>query len=101
MAAPRSTARPHGTRRRPSVCGAAIGCGVVGGPAEVDATHLRKGVEELQLELASLSVVIFCGHPMRAIQPESRARDTVCAVFSEMGKASGQRVKRSTAVRPY
>ena len=46
------------------------------------------------------SVMIVYGHPKRAIQPESRARDTVSAVMW-IGKASGQRVKRSTAVRQY
>jgi len=47
------------------------------------------------------SVEIVCGQPKRDIQPESRARDTVSAVTSGMGKASGQRVKRFTAVRQY
>ena len=65
--------------------------------AEVETTLLRQAVEELRLEMASLVSRDFCGYPKRAIQPESRARDT--AVMSGMGKASGQRVKRSTAVR--
>jgi len=47
------------------------------------------------------SVMIVCGHPNIAIQPESRARDTVSAVMSGMGKASGQCMKRSTTVRQY
>jgi hypothetical protein len=46
-------------------------------------------------------VVIVCGQPKRDMQPECRARDTVSAVMSGMGKASGQRVKRSRAVRQY
>jgi hypothetical protein len=44
---------------------------------------------------------MVCGQPKRDIQPVSRARATVSAVMSGMGMASGQRVKRSTAVRQY
>jgi hypothetical protein len=46
-------------------------------------------------------VVIICGQPKRDIQPVKRARAAVSAVMSGMGMASGQRVKRSTAVRQY
>jgi hypothetical protein len=42
---------------------------------------------------------MVCGHPKRDIQPVKRARATVSAVMYVMGMASGQRVKRSTAVR--
>jgi hypothetical protein len=45
------------------------------------------------------SVVMVCGQPKRDIQPVRRACATVSAVISGMGMASGQRVKRSTAVR--
>jgi hypothetical protein len=47
------------------------------------------------------SVVIVFGQPKRDIHPESRARDTVSAVMSEIGRASSQHVERSTAVRQY
>ena len=50
---------------------------------------------------APWSVVMVCGHPKRAIQPDSNACPTVSAVMSCIGMASGQRVKRSTAVRQY
>jgi hypothetical protein len=45
------------------------------------------------------SVVMVCGQPKRDIQPVKRARATVSAVMFGMGMASGQRVKRSTALR--
>jgi len=67
---------------------------------EVYTTQLRQAVEKLRLELASL-VGGDCGKPKRDFQPESRARDTVSAVMSGIGKASDQRVKGSTAVRQY
>jgi len=44
------------------------------------------------------SVGMVFGQSKRTIQPASRARDTVSAVMSGMGKASGQLVKRSIAV---
>jgi hypothetical protein len=47
------------------------------------------------------SVVMVCGQPKRNIQPVKRARTTVSAVMFGMGIDSGQRVKRSTAVRQY
>jgi hypothetical protein len=47
------------------------------------------------------SVVMVCGQPKRDIQPVGRACDTVSSVISGMGMTSGQRVKRSTAVRQY
>ena len=47
------------------------------------------------------SAVIVCGQPKWDIHPENRARDTVSAVMSGMGKASGQHVKQSTVVRQY
>jgi hypothetical protein len=46
-------------------------------------------------------VVMVCGQPKRDIQPVSRARARVSAVISGMWMTSGQRVKRSTAVRHY
>jgi len=46
-------------------------------------------------------VVMVCGQPKRDIQPDRRARDTVSAVMSGIGKASGQHVKQSVAVRQY
>jgi hypothetical protein len=42
---------------------------------------------------------MVCRQPKRDIQPIKRARATVSAVMSGMGMASGNRVKRSTAVR--
>jgi hypothetical protein len=47
------------------------------------------------------SVVMVRGHPKRAIHPYSRVRATVSAVMYVRGMASGQRVKRSNAVRQY
>ena len=47
------------------------------------------------------SVTMVCERPKRDIQSESRERDTVSAVMSGIGKASGQHVKQSTAVRQY
>jgi hypothetical protein len=41
------------------------------------------------------------GQAKREIQPERRARATVSAVMTGIRNASGQRVKRSTAVRQY
>jgi hypothetical protein len=38
---------------------------------------------------------------LKGCQPVSRARATVSAVMSRMGTTTGQRVKRSTAVRQY
>jgi hypothetical protein len=49
----------------------------------------------------SWSVVMVCGHPKRAIHPDSRARAAVSTVISVMGMASGQHVKWCTAVRQY
>ena len=69
-------------------------------PGEVYTTQLRQAVEKLRLELPSL-VGGDCGQPKRDIQLDSRARDTVSAVMSGMGKASDQSLKRSTAVRQY
>jgi hypothetical protein len=46
-------------------------------------------------------VVMVSGQPKRDIQPVNRARDTLSAVMSVKGTTSGQRVKRSTAVRQY
>ena len=41
------------------------------------------------------------GTPKRAIHPDRSVRATVSAVMLAMGKASGQRVKRSTQVSMY
>jgi hypothetical protein len=80
----------------------AIGGEMVGGsPAEVDATYLGQTGKSWDSNWRPWSVVIVCGQPKRDIQPESGARDTVSAVMSGIGKASSQRVKRSTAVRQY
>jgi hypothetical protein len=45
--------------------------------------------------------VLVCGQPKRDIQPGSRAHHAVSAVMLGIGKASCQRVKRSTVVRQY
>ena len=47
------------------------------------------------------SVVIVCVHPKRDINPDTRARVTVSAVMSGRGMASGECVKRCTALRQY
>jgi hypothetical protein len=47
------------------------------------------------------SVVMVCGQPKRDIQPDSRPCATVTVVMSCRDMTSGQRVKRSTAVRHY
>ena len=46
-------------------------------------------------------VMIVCGQPKRDIHPERRAHAAISAVMSGIGKASGQRVKSSTAVIQY
>jgi hypothetical protein len=75
---------------------------MVGGhSAELGATQLHQVVEQRDSNWRPWSVVMLCGRSKHDIQPESRARDTVSAVMSGMGMASGQRVKRFTAVRQY
>ena len=80
----------------------AIGCRVMGGLLLRWMPHILARLwKSWDSNWCPWSVVIVCGHPKRAIQPESRARDTVSAVMSWLGKASGQRVESSTAVRQY
>ena len=103
---PRSTTCLRDTRWRDSVSCADIPRdrwlrGSVGLPAELDTTHPCQAVEELRHEILCMTAVIFCGHPKRAMQPQSMACDTVSAVMIGMWKASGQRVLLSTDVRQY
>ena len=88
------------------MCGAAVSrghcCGIVGVVLLRWMPHIFARLwKRCDSNWRPWSVVIVCGHPKRAIQPDRRARDTVSAVMSGMGKAYGQRVKRSTPVRQY
>jgi len=47
------------------------------------------------------SVVICWGQPKRAIQTETKALATSSSVMSDRGRASGERVYLSMAVRQY
>ena len=59
---------------------------------------LHKISHNLDSNLAPLSVVIVAGVQKRAVHPLKKALATVSALISTNGKASGQRVKRSTQV---
>jgi hypothetical protein len=78
------------------------GCRMVGGcPGELNSTHSGQEVDESRLELTSL----VSGDGLRATEAGYPAVNEgachVSAVMSGMGIASGQRVKRSTAVGQY
>ena len=68
---------------------------------QMDSAHAGQGWKSCDSNCRPWSVVMFCWHPLRDIHPDSRARATVSAVMSSREMASGQRVKRSTAVRQY
>ena len=74
-----------------------IGCGVVGFVLLRWMPHIFARLwKSCDSNWRPWSVVMVC-----EIHPDSRARDTVSTVMSGMGKASGQGVKRSMALRQF
>ena len=80
----------------PLACGwyAVVGCSSV--PRRLDIALQRS-----ETNCVPLSEVMWLGTPKRAIQPWTYACAIVLVSMSLIGKASGQRVKRSITVRRY
>ena len=95
VARPRSIVRPHAACWRPKMCGTAVPRGhwLCGGRVSscwggYHASSPGCGRVAIPTGVLGRSWLYT---PTRAIQPENRARLTLCTVMSGMGNASGQR----------